>query len=77
MISAGKSPAREKARDKARVKDAETFGAWAEKWLRGYQMADSTRDMRKAVYTRELKKLFGNQKLTEITHEDLRSLRSL
>jgi hypothetical protein len=45
MIAAGKSPAREKARDKARVKDAETSGAWAEKWLRGYQMADSTRDI--------------------------------
>jgi len=60
IISAGKSPAREKARDKTRVKDAETFGAWAEKWLRGYQMADSTRDMRKSVYTRELKKRFGN-----------------
>lgn len=74
MISAGKSPAREKARDKARVKDAETFGAWAEKWLRGYQMADSTRDMRKSVYTRELKKQFANQKLVEITHEDLRAL---
>lgn len=29
MVAAGKSPAREKARDKARVKDAETFGAWA------------------------------------------------
>ena len=74
MIAASKSPAREKARDKARVKDAETFGAWAEKWLRGYQMADSTRDMRKSVYTRELKKQFGNQKLVEITHEDLRAL---
>ncbi len=74
MILAGKSPAREKARDKARLKDAETFGAWAEKWLRGYQMADSTRDMRKSVYTRELKKQFGNQKLAEITHEDLRAL---
>ncbi len=74
MIATGKSPAREKARDKARVKDAETFGAWAEKWFRGYQMADSTRDMRKSVYTRELKKRFGNQKLTEITHEDLRAL---
>lgn len=37
MIEAGKSPAKEKARDKARVKDAETFGAWAEKWLRGYR----------------------------------------
>lgn len=74
MIVAGKSPAREKARDKARVKDLETFGAWAEKWLRGYQMADSTRDMRKSVYKRDLKSTFGSQKLSEITHEDLRAL---
>ncbi|CCG38773.1 integrase [Xanthomonas citri pv. mangiferaeindicae LMG 941] len=74
MIAAGKSPAKEKARDKARVKDAETFGAWAGKWLRGYQMAESTRDMRRSVYERELKPKFGNHKLAEITHEDLRSL---
>lgn len=74
MIAAGKSSAKEKARDEARVKDAETFGAWAEKWLRGYQMADSTRDMRRSVFERELKHKFGNQKLTEITHEDLRAL---
>jgi integrase len=74
MVAAGKSPAKEKARDKARVKDAETFGAWAEKWLRGYQMADSTRDMRRSVYARELKPKFANQKLVEITHEDLRAL---
>lgn len=74
MVAAGKSPAKEKARSKARVKDAETFGAWAEKWLRGYQMADSTRDMRRSVYERELKPKFSNQKLVEITHEDLRSL---
>ncbi|MGP7733735.1 tyrosine-type recombinase/integrase [Oceanimonas smirnovii] len=74
MVADGKSPAKEKARKKARVKDAETFGAWAEKWLRGYQMADSTRDMRRSVYARELEKKFGNQKLTEITHEDLRAL---
>ena len=45
MIAAGKSPAKEKARD-----------------------------MRKPVYERELKKQFGNKKLTEITHEDLRAL---
>jgi len=50
MIAAGKSPAKEKARDKARVKGAETFCAWAEKWLRGYQMADSTRDMRRSIF---------------------------
>lgn len=74
MVTDGKSPAKEKARDKARIKGAETFGAWAEKWLRGYQMADSTRDMRRSVYTRELKGKFGNQKLNEITHEDLRAI---
>lgn len=74
MVAAGKSPAKEKARAKARTKGAETFDAWAEKWLRGYQMADSTRDMRRSVYERELKPKFGNQKLVEITHEDLRAL---
>ena len=76
LIAGGKSPAKEKARDKARVKGAETFGAWAEKWLRGYQMADSTRDMRRAVYERELKPKFGNQKLVEITHEDFKTMLS-
>ncbi|SFH52282.1 Phage integrase, N-terminal SAM-like domain [Pseudomonas syringae] len=74
MIAGGKSPAKEKARTKARTKGAETFDDWAEKWLRGYQMADSTRDMRRSVYERELKPKFGNQKLAEITHEDLRAL---
>lgn len=74
MVAAGKSPAKEKARQKARVRDAETFDAWAEKWLRGYQMAESTRDMRRAVYEREVKPKFGNRKLNEINHEDLRAL---
>lgn len=41
MIATGKSPAKEKARDKARIKDVETFGAWAEKWLRGYGLPRS------------------------------------
>lgn len=74
MIAEGRSPAREKARDKARVKDAKSFGAWAEKWLRGYEMADSTRDMRRSVYERELKPKFAAKLLEEITHEDLRLL---
>lgn len=66
LIAVGKSPAKEKARDKARIKDAETFGAWAEKWPRGYQMDRFTRDMRRSVLERELKPKFGNQKLVEI-----------
>lgn len=43
MVVAGKSPAKEKARDKARVKDAETFGAWAEKWLHGLRQRSKLR----------------------------------
>lgn len=74
MIAAGKSPAKEKARAKARSKDADTFDAWAQKWLRGYQMADSTRDMRRSVYEREPLPRFGKMKLQEIGHEDLRAL---
>jgi len=74
LIADGKSPAREKARAKARVKDAETFGAWGEKWLKGYEMADTTRDMRRAVFARELVPVFGTKRLEEITHEDLRKL---
>lgn len=74
MIAAGSSPAREKSREKARVNAGETFGAWAEKWLKDHQMADSTRDMRRSVYERDLKPKFENLKLAEITHEDVRSL---
>ncbi|AOJ09619.1 tyrosine-type recombinase/integrase [Burkholderia mayonis] len=74
MIAEGKSPAREKARDKARVRDAETFGAWADKWLKNHPMADSTRDMRRSIYERELKPKWANKKLEENTHEDLRDL---
>lgn len=74
MVAGGRSPPREKARDKARINDAETFGAWVEKWLRGYQMAESTHDMRRSVYQRKLKSKFAQQKLSEIAHEDLRTL---
>lgn len=74
LIADGKSPAREKSREKSRVQGAETFDAWAQKWLRGHQMADSTRDMRRSVYERELAPRFGSLKLAEINHEDLRAL---
>jgi integrase len=74
MIAEGKSPAKEKARQKARQKGSETFGEWAVEWFKGHQMADSTRDMRQAIYDRELAGVFGKAKLPEITHEDLRRL---
>lgn len=73
-LAAGKSPSRQKAREKQKIKEADSFGEWAELWLKDHQMAESTRDMRRSVFERDLKGLFGRLKMTEITHEDLRSL---
>ena len=42
--------------------------------MQNYPMADSTRDMRRSVYKRELEKPFARNKLTESTHEDLRRI---
>lgn len=74
MIASGKSPAKEKARAKSHDKGSKTFGDWAEKWLSGAEMADSTRDMRRSCYQRELKRPFGSMLLSEINHDDLRTL---
>jgi integrase len=74
LILKGVSPAREKARSKERISEAKSFGEWAELWLRGYRMAESTRDMRRATYIRELKREYGNKLLFEISPDDLRAL---
>ena len=74
LVSEGKSPARQKSREMQKIRDAETFGTWAELWLMHYPMAESTRDMRRSVYERDLKEPFGRLKMTEISHEDLREL---
>lgn len=73
-LSAGKSPARHKAREKQKISSSDSFSEWTEHWLKNYQMADSTRDMRRSVFERDLKGPFGRLKMGEITHEDLRSL---
>jgi len=74
LVSEGKSPARQKSREMQKIRDAKTFGTWAELWLKHYPMAESTRDMRRSVYERDLKEPFGRLKMTEISHEDLREL---
>ncbi|MCB6184248.1 tyrosine-type recombinase/integrase [Leeia sp. TBRC 13508] len=74
LLAEGKSPAKAKAREKNKVREADTFGGWAEKWLKGYEMAESTRDMRRSIYNRELKPKFGAWKMAEITADDVRSV---
>lgn len=73
-LGAGRSPARQKAAAGARRLKENSFGEWAEEWLDRYSMAQSTRDMRRSVYERDLQRPFGKLKLDEVTVEELRSL---
>ena len=72
MVAAGKSPAEKETRRSCercrRSVPGRRSGCVAT------EMADSTRDMRRSVYERELKPKFSNQKLVEITHEGLQAL---
>jgi integrase len=63
-----------KRRQKQRLAGEESFGEWAERWLTNYRMAETTRDMRRSVYERDLERPFGKLLLHEITHEELRAL---
>jgi integrase len=71
-VAEGRSPAHEKQREKRLVKEANTFGAWGERWLTEAQMADSTRAMRRAIFERDLLTKWKQRFLPEITPEDLR-----
>lgn len=73
-LAAGRSPARQKATAAAKRREEQSFIQWAEEWLERYTMAESTRDMRRSVYDRDLKGAFGKLKLEEVTPEELRSL---
>jgi Arm DNA-binding domain len=48
------SPSRSKVEKRSEAADALTFGKWAEKYCAEADLAESTRDMRKSVYDRNL-----------------------
>lgn len=73
-VQEGRSPAQEKQRDKRRLKEAKSFGEFAERWFQEGRMADSTKAMRRSIYERDVLSKFRNRLLTEITPDDLRDL---
>ena len=73
-VNEGKSPAHEKQRAKRRIKEANSFGEFGERWLTAATMADSTRAMRRAIFDRELAPAYKNRLLHEIMPDDLRAL---
>jgi hypothetical protein len=73
-LSVAESPSRLKARHKLNMNEQENFATWAMRWFDKYRMAESTRDMRRSVYERDLARPFGRLLLAEITHDELRAL---
>jgi len=73
-VAQGKSPAQEKQRKKRRLKEAKTFGDFGTRWITNAPMAESTRNMRRIIYERDILSLWKNRLLTEITSDDLRAL---
>lgn len=73
-VKAGLSPAQQKQREKVRLKATQTFGDFAERWFAESPMADSTRSMRRSIYTRDLEGPWKKRLLSEISAHDLRAL---
>lgn len=73
-IQEGRSPAQEKQRAKRRIKQAQNFSEFGERWFLEARMADSTRSMRRAIYERDILPKFRNRLLTEISADDLRAI---
>lgn len=73
-VAAGIDPSRKKVEVKRSVRSSGTFRAWWMDYLAHADIADSTKAMRCAVFTRDLDKTIGNLLLTEITEDRLRDL---
>lgn len=73
-VANGIDPSRKKVLQRKAFKSSGTFDEWWNSYLQRTQIAESTKQMKIAVYRRDLKKSFGNLKLSEIRPEDLRAL---
>lgn len=73
QVSEGISPATEKRVERNKIRNADRFCVFAEKYLADVQLADSTKALRVATYERDIKDTFGNRLMTEITADEIRS----
>ncbi|HPT51489.1 MAG TPA: integrase arm-type DNA-binding domain-containing protein [Accumulibacter sp.] len=82
MVAAGQSPSKTKVENHTEAADAQTFGAWADKYFEfkadpksgGEQLADSTLALRKSIYRRLLEKPLGKKNLDDIKPKVLTEL---
>lgn len=74
LVAKNVSPAHEKQREKRRLKEERSFGAFGQRWLVDARMADSTKSMRRTIFERDIEPIWKNRLLTEISSDDLRTL---
>lgn len=74
QVAAGVSPSSEKQRDKRKLQAEKNIEQLATLWLECYDMAESTKAMRKSIIDRDILPKFGRRLPHEVTEEDLRSL---
>lgn len=72
-IASGVSPALEKQRAKRRLQEARSFEHVAQRWMDTAPMADSTRNMRRSIFNREVLPQWRSRLLSEITPDDIRA----
>lgn len=73
-VAAGIDPSKKKIAEKRQARSSGTFRSWWQSYLDHADLADSTKAMRCAVYSRDLEKTLGNRLLTEISEDMLRDL---
>ena len=73
QVNEGISPASETRAERNKIRNADRFCVFAEKYLADVQLADSTKALRVATYERDIKDTFGNRLMTEITTDEIRS----
>ena len=74
LVSSGLSPAIKKQRVRKEVSAALDFNAYEKEWRKTWSIAESTRALRVSILDKEVLPRFGRRTLSEITHNDLRSL---
>ncbi len=74
LLASGVSPAMDKSRIKREERMEDLFDEVAKRYFATAKLADSTRDMRQAIYNREIKPKWQKRFITEIEPSDLREL---
>lgn len=74
LVEAGTSPARQKQRMKAEDAQAETFREFAELWLKESESGADWREVQQQWLDRDIYPALGNQRLKDITPDDVLTL---